>query len=230
MAIDTQTTPYGDYSRVEMLAFVPANVQHMLDVGCHMGNFGRQVKERHGAEVWGIEPNPHTAAVAEKVLDKVLVGFFGDDMVLPAGYFDVICFNDVLEHMPDPWAALRLAARLLAPGGCVVASIPDLRHIDNLMHILRERDFNYEPYGIRDRTHLRFYTRKSVPRLFIDSGMTITHMAGINECWWSPSIARRLAYRCFPKYLDDTRHIQFAVVATPTSLACPPPSPPSFHA
>jgi 2-polyprenyl-3-methyl-5-hydroxy-6-metoxy-1,4-benzoquinol methylase len=221
MASDTQTTPYGDYSRVEMLAFVPATVKRMLDVGCHMGNFGRQVKEAYGAEVWGIEPNPHTAAVAEKVLDKVQIGFFGEDSVLPAAYFDVICFNDVLEHMPDPWSALRLASRLLAPGGCVVASIPNLRHIDNLMHILRERDFNYEPYGIRDRTHLRFYTRKSVPRLFEDSGMTITKMAGINECWWSPSITRRLAYRCFPKYLDDTRHIQFAVVATPTVVTPP---------
>jgi 2-polyprenyl-3-methyl-5-hydroxy-6-metoxy-1,4-benzoquinol methylase len=205
---------YPDSPRPEMLAFVPADARRVLDVGCHTGAFGLAVKGKCGAEVWGIEPDPQTAKVAEAVLDRVINDFFSPALDLPDHHFDVIVFNDVLEHMPDPWAALKLAAAKVKPTGCVVVSIPNLRHIDNLVHIMRERDFNYEPAGIRDRTHLRFFTRKSAPRLFDNSGLSIVTLTGVNEdCY--PSLLRRIAYFLFKGYLDDTRHIQFAIVAKP---------------
>ncbi|RYZ90801.1 MAG: methyltransferase domain-containing protein [Proteobacteria bacterium] len=81
-------------------------------------------------------------------------------MNLPAQYFDVISFNDVLENLPDQWAALRLAEGKLTPNGRVVISLPNFHHIDNLLHILKDKDFNYEPEGIQDKTHLRFFTIK----------------------------------------------------------------------
>lgn len=219
MASLVPASPYADSPRSEMLAFIPAGTRRLLDVGCHTGQFGRAVKSRFGAEIWGVEPNPTTAEVARSSLDRVLNGFFAPDLDLPDHYFDVIVFNDVLEHMPDPWGALRLAANKLTPGGSIVVSLPNLRHIDNLVHIFKERDFQYEPWGIRDITHLRFYTRKSIPRLFSDSGLMVERIAGINEEWWTPSLLRRLAFRMFPAYLEDTRFIQFAIVAKP-----PPPT------
>ncbi|CAN7658913.1 class I SAM-dependent methyltransferase [Pseudoduganella sp. LjRoot289] len=208
------SSPYSDSPRPEMLAFVPGDARRVLDVGCHTGAFGRAVKNKCGAEVWGIEPDPQTAEVAATALDRVINDFFSPALPLPDHYFDVIVFNDVLEHMTDPWAALKLAASKLKPTGCVIVSIPNLRHIDNLVHIMRERDFNYEPAGIRDRTHLRFFTRKSALRLFDNSGLSIVTLSGVNEeCY--PSWPRRIAYFLFKRYLDDTRHIQFAIVAKP---------------
>lgn len=73
---------------------------------------------------------------------------------------------------------------------------------------------NYEPYGIRDKTHLRFFTRKSAPRLFDESGLKIIRMEGINEERY-PSILRKIAFQVFRNYLDDTRHILYAIVAKP---------------
>ena len=107
---------YEDSPRPEMLSFVPKHAKRVLDVGCHMGAFGRAIKIRGDAEVWGIEPNPSTAIAASKLLDRVVVGFFSEDVALPDHYFDAIVFNDVLEHMPDPWAALKLARTKLAKG------------------------------------------------------------------------------------------------------------------
>lgn len=206
------SSSYEDSPRLEMLEFVPAGARRMLDIGCHTGEFGRAVKEKCGAQVWGVEPDPETAAVASTVLDRVFNEFFSDTTAVDDNYFDVISFNDVLEHIPDPWATLRLAARKLSPDGIVIVSIPNLRHIDNLMHILRERDFRYEPVGIRDHTHLRFFTRKSAPRLFDNTGLTMTEMKGVNEyCFRSP--ARIIAYWLFKNYLDDTKHIQYAMTA-----------------
>ena len=208
------SSPYFSSARLEMLEFVPRAARRVLDVGCHMGAFGSAIKNRDGAEVWGVEPNSEAAGVASQSLDRVINAFFSEDIDLPDQYFDVVVFNDVLEHMPDPWAALKLAAKKLTPDGCVVVSIPNLRHIDTLVHIMRERDFNYEPRGIRDKTHLRFFTRKSAPKLFDGSGMKIIRMEGINEEWY-PSIPRWIALQFFRNYLDDTRHIQFAIVAKP---------------
>ena len=205
---------YPDAPRLEMLAFVPATTRMALDVGCHTGAFGRAIKEKTGATVWGVEPDPATAQVAAESLDRVFPAFFSADLDLPDQTFDVIVFNDVLEHMPDPWAALKLAARKITPNGCVVVSLPNLRHIDNLMHILRERDFRFEPRGIRDQAHLRFFTFKSAPRLFDGSGLTITAIEGVNELW-HPSPLRFVARLLMKAQLEDTRHIQIAIVARP---------------
>lgn len=215
MAIETPMAPaYGDYNRKEMHAYLPPGTERVLDVGCFTGAFGRGLKALGIGEVWGIEINADAAASAAVHLDKVVVGSFSAEQV-PDAYFDVIVFNDVLEHMSDPGAALRIAAGKLRPGGRIVASIPNLRHIDNLQHILWEKDFRYEPHGVRDVTHLRFFTRKSIPRLFEQNGYTVLALDGINESWWTPSLWRRLAFRLFPAYLADTRFIQYAVVAAP---------------
>lgn len=208
-----KTSPYGDSSRSEMIAFVPKDVRRVLDVGCHFGAFGRSIKARSSVEVWGVEPNPAAADIAAKSLDLVFNDLFSEKLPIPDQYFDAIVFNDVLEHMPDPWEALRLANQKLARNGCVIVSIPNLRHIENLVHILKERDFEYVDRGIRDKTHLRFFTEKSARRLFDDSGLKIVHIQGINEDWWRPSLRRRLAFRFFNKYLADTKYVQLAIIA-----------------
>jgi 2-polyprenyl-3-methyl-5-hydroxy-6-metoxy-1,4-benzoquinol methylase len=211
--VSAKQSPYPDSQRPDMLKFVPITAETVLDVGCHMGGFGYAIKKRSGAEVWGIEPHPKTANVARQCLDHVINGIFSSDLPIPDSYFDVVTFTDVLEHMVDPWSALKLASQKLKPDGCVVVSLPNLRHIQNLLHIINEADFRYEDEGIRDRTHLRFFTKKSALRLFDESGLQVMRIEGINEDWWRPSILRRLAFRFFREKLEDTRFIQYAIVA-----------------
>lgn len=207
-------SPYPDAARPEMLAFIPAQAARVLDVGCHTGAFGAGLKQR-GCEVWGVEMNPATAAIARQRLDRVHVGPFDADADIPPHHFDALVFNDVLEHFADPWQALALARSKLRPQGVVVASIPNFRHLDNLAHLLWHADFRYEATGIRDRTHLRFFTRKSAVRLFEDSGLQVLQATGINPDWWQPGRARRLACRLIAAAADDTRYLQFAIVARP---------------
>lgn len=210
---DHQNYPHN--ARLNMHQFVPVGAERVVDIGCNTDTFGGSLKADRAIEVWGVEPNPNAAEQASRVLDRVINALFDADVALPDAAFDVVVFNNVLEHLVDPWEALRIAARKLRTGGCVVASIPNLRQIDNLVHILRDGDFRYEPMGIRDRTHLRFFTRKSIVRLFEESGYRVERIEGINEDWWSPSLWRRLGFRIFGKYLEDTKYIQFAVLATP---------------
>ncbi|MDH0866846.1 class I SAM-dependent methyltransferase [Mitsuaria sp. GD03876] len=207
---------YPHLARREMLAFLPRECPRLLDVGCNTGAFGEAVKAaRPGTEVWGVEPDAGAAERAGHHLDHVMQGYFGAGLTLPEGHFDVIVFNDVLEHMPDPWAALNHAAPLLAPGGQVVVSLPNLLHLDTLWPLVRNRDFRYESSGVRDRTHLRFFTRTSALRMFDECGYEVLSVQGINEQWYSRSIPRRIVYRLFGRQLEETKYVQYAFVARP---------------
>jgi len=206
---------YAHHARQEMAEFVQPKASRVLDVGCHTGGFGEHLKSQRLIEIWGVEPDKAAAEIARLFLDKVINHPFNNDADIPNQYFDVVIFNDVLEHLTDPWSALILAKSKLKKNGQVIASLPNLLHINNLLHILRDRNFQYEPWGIRDKTHLRFFTQKSAIKMFEECGYEVTSCKGINEDWWSPSLTRRLAFKLLPKLLEETKYIQFAFVASP---------------
>ena len=210
-----ESYPYGDIDRAEVLPYVPATARWVLDVGCSFGGFGAAVKrERPDAVVWGIEPNPAAAGAAEGRLDRVIRGPFPpNDGDLLAGRFDCVTFNDVLEHMADPWAALRHTQRLLAPGGAVVASLPNVRHITVLSGLLRGH-WTYEESGILDRTHLRFFTRRSACAMFDSAGYDVQRVGFIT---YDTGGRRYRVLKAFGESAREFRAMQFVVVATPSS-------------
>lgn len=205
---------YYQELREDMLPFIPLECKTILEVGCGAGNFGRQLKARQGAEVWGVEPNPEAASEAGKVLDKVINDFFTRSVELPEKYFDCIIFNDVLEHTPNPWDCLEYSRELLKKdsSACLVASVPNFRYIKNLYEILIQGDFRYVKAGILDKTHLRFFTLKSIYRLFDETRFDIISIKGIH-----PSVhpAFRMLNAVTFNSLDDMKYFQYAVVVRP---------------
>src|SRR5215469_5680978 len=171
---------YFECLRSEMLEYVPSNCRKVLDVGCGFGSFGASLRKRTNCEVWGVEGDSGCIRKAEENVDRVLQGYFGRELDLPPGYFDCIVFNDVLEHMLDPAAALVLARPLLSSRGCIVASIPNLRHFPTIWKLVVGEEWEYKEFGILDRTHLRFFTRPSVVRLFQGAGFLVQRIDGIN--------------------------------------------------
>lgn len=208
---DSKPSGYFEWNRAELLPFIPAAPRKVLDVGCGTGAFSTLVKQQHNAEVWGVELNPDAAATARERLDKVFQAMFSPELNLPAAYFDVICFNDVLEHMPDPGSALRYARSLLAPDGRVTASLPNFRHFPNIWKLIVHKSARYENEGIMDRTHLRIFTKSSIAALFQEGGLEIERIEGINghlvTRWFRILNALSLGS------ISDMRWLQFAVVA-----------------
>jgi 2-polyprenyl-3-methyl-5-hydroxy-6-metoxy-1,4-benzoquinol methylase len=151
----TSTNMYYRQPRPEMLRLVPTTAQHVLDLGCAEGAFAAAVKERTGAEVWGVELNPQAAEHARAVVDRVLVGDADERIAeLPDTYFDAIVCNDILEHLVNPGATLAHLRLKLKPGGVVVASIPNIRFAPALSKVVFRKDFPQDDEGIFDRTHL----------------------------------------------------------------------------
>ncbi len=205
---------YYQAPRVEMLDFVPTGVQRVLDIGCAEGAFSGAVKRRTGAEVWGIEFNPQAAGSAKSVIDRVLIGDANALIAdLPDSHFDAIICNDVLEHLVDPGATLQQLRPKLKPGVVVVASIPNIRFLPALSQVVFRKDFPQEDAGIFDRTHLRFFTRKCIVRLFENSGFTLQRIKGING-YYTP-YAVLLAVLSLG-YFVDSFYLQYACVASPS--------------
>lgn len=198
--------------RLEMIKLLPANTKHVLELGCGLGAFGAAVKRKRGAEYWAIEYNSTVAKTAERVLDRVLVGD-ADELIpdLPDDYFDAIVCNDVLEHLSYPGKTLERLRPKLRANGVVVASIPNIRYLPALSRIVFQRDFPAEDEGIFDRTHLRFFTRKSIRRMFGEAGYDMTSMKGINMA--NPASVTLALVTL--GYFWDGVWMQYACVASP---------------
>ena len=163
---------YEDWDRAEVLPFVPEGISSLLDIGCAFGGFGAALKTaRPDLEVFGIEPEACSAEIAATLSDGVMTGWFPEAM--PSDKFDCIVFNDVLEHMSDPWSALEIAGGVVNDCGRVVASIPNVRHYTVLVPLLVKGRWTYHDVGILDRTHLRFFTRSTVRELFETTGWAV---------------------------------------------------------
>lgn len=208
---------YFSYDRSEMLPFVPSGARRILEIGCGEGGFGSMLRQQRGIQVVGIEPVEAAARVAEQRLDQVWqmnieegIRHLADDR------FDCIVCNDVLEHLLDPWEVLRGLRPLIVPGGVIVASIPNIRYMPVLKEFVLEGLWRYQERGVMDKTHLRFFTKRSMGELFELSGYALQHIEGINGLRfpWKFGLMNAL----FGGAFDDARFMQFACVAIPKPL------------
>lgn len=207
----TMDSGYYFNKREEMLQFIPNSCKKILEVGCGDGIFAESVKIKLNAEVWGVELSNDAAKKAEKVIDKVITGDISELFnTLPDNYFDCIVFNDVLEHLADPFGLLAKITSLLKNNAYVVSSIPNVRYIGNLQDLLLKKDWQYKNDGILDITHFRFFTEKSIERMFVNAGYKIVSIEGINP---TGSIKVKLLGWLSFGLFADVKFMQFATVA-----------------
>ncbi|MBQ0720424.1 MAG: class I SAM-dependent methyltransferase [Gammaproteobacteria bacterium] len=209
---------YYRAGRDEMLPFIPEGEKNYLEVGCGDGAFGEALQAQGRVkEYWGLEIHPPSGTTAAQKLDKVLVGN-AEQLVdeLPDAYFDVMVFNDSLEHLVDPFLFLEKAKKKLKPGGTVVASIPNVRHFRNMYQLIFKKQWRYVDSGILDRTHLRFFTCESIKEMFNNAGFSIVQLEGIHG-----TRKRKIKLLQFLSFglLSDIGYLQFAVVAKVAATA-----------
>lgn len=170
---------YSTFVRGDVLALMDAPSEtplRVLDVGCACGATLLKIGELYpNAQLFGVEPNPSAASVAACFAQMATADIEREPRPFGDQTFDYILFSDVLEHLREPAAALRAAADTLAPGGTVLASIPNIQHYSVVNDLLHGR-FSYADAGILDRTHLRFFTRTGVEELFAACGLTILEL------------------------------------------------------
>ena len=207
--------------RSELLQFIPQQIGDVLDVGCGAGDFFTALKsgDFEIRSLTGIEPLPDIAAKAKlQHADACIFQGLFDEIVLNRT-FDTIFFNDSLEHMVDPYKTIDIARQLLKPQGKIICSIPNFLYAPSVAKIILTRDFRYLESGIMDKTHLRFFTRKSAERLVEMAGLKLKVVAGINDYIrrpWKIHQAIPLAILAITAPLLfglDSRYMQILVIA-----------------
>jgi 2-polyprenyl-3-methyl-5-hydroxy-6-metoxy-1,4-benzoquinol methylase len=209
-------TPYIYHSsgRDEIQQLVPKHAYTSLDIGCGTGEFSRQLKLNSSInETWGIEIVADAAHKAAHHLDNIICGdvehSLGD---VPDNHFDCIFFNDVLEHLPDPEGILKAVKKKLSPNGFIIASIPNIRHYKTLYRLIFQADWQYEDSGVLDRTHIKFFTKKTMVKLFEHSGYNVQSITGLNG---TRKGKIRILGPISLGLLDDIKFLQFGIVAHP---------------
>lgn len=159
----------------------------LCNVGCAAGMDALHLRGLGVTHLVGIEPVPSAAMLARQRYDEVHETNF--ETWSTDQHFDTIVFADSLEHMVDPENALDHARRLMDPkSGILILSVPNIRHISVLFRLALLGDWRYEPAGIMDKTHLRFFTRHSIVRLLDQSGFETIAM----QRWGAMPITRRI--------------------------------------
>ena len=145
-----------------------------LDVGAADG-FLAELLTRQGWQVTALERDPTQAAKARGRCHEVILADLDDAAPRLEGVFDAIVYGDVLEHLSDPLPVLVALNRRLAPGGLVIVSVPNVAHLWVRLSLLLGR-WDYADRGILDRTHLRFFTRRSFVRFLGEAGLDVEEL------------------------------------------------------
>jgi SAM-dependent methyltransferase len=207
---------YAFSERPEVASLLPKQYATVLEIGCSKGGFRSNLDP--AVEIWGVEPDDLAASQARSRGYKVLAGRYEDVAAeCPEHYFDLIICNDVIEHMADHDKFLADIKMKMKRNGYLVGSIPNVRHFGNLFRLLFQKDWKYEDRGVLDRTHLRFFTERSLQRTFSVHGYVVDELRGINSDFDKPKQLRQLARNALVLlcimlsfgYCRDIKYLQF---------------------
>lgn len=140
---------------LECCAALPTGTR-LLDVGCGSGVMGRELKALGWSSLSAVEIDPAARRYVSPWYQRVEPEL----QAFKPERFDLILLLDVIEHLPDPLAYLKEVQGLLAAGGSILISVPNVAHWSVRGQLLFGF-FQYTQRGILDQTHLRFFTRRS---------------------------------------------------------------------
>ncbi|HSP35299.1 MAG TPA: methyltransferase domain-containing protein [Thermoanaerobaculia bacterium] len=147
----------------------------LLDLGAAGGELGAAVRD-HFSRSLGFEFQIDCVRDLRERFDQVLITDLERVKQLPAG-IDAIVLADVLEHLRDAPALLRLVRPSLEKDGHIFVSVPNIANITVRLGLLFGV-FEYRDRGILDNTHLRFYTMRAIRREIENAGFRIVAVRG----------------------------------------------------
>ena len=218
----------GERTSLSVLASLVHNQATVLDLGCGSGALGQHLSETRGCTLDGVTLSEAEATHARPHYRRVVVDNLEScDLVatFAGSHYDFIVCADVLEHLSRPEQVLAACRQLLQPEGRLLISVPNAGYTGLIAELL-EGEFLYREEGLLDRTHLRFFTRRSLARFLgeqrwaIDSVDTIARELPDSEFDAAfdrlpPSVARHLLGA------PDALSYQFICMAHPVAATQP---------
>lgn len=147
----------------------------VLEIGAGLGaTLSFLKKMKIASEVVGIDLNVDKNQIDTNTIDNFIIGNIENlNLENYINYFDVIILADVLEHLVTPKEILKKVAKYLKKEGEILISIPNFRHKNAMYKVFIKGDFSYEKSGLFDYTHLRFFCKKDIQQLVLNSGLCV---------------------------------------------------------
>jgi 2-polyprenyl-3-methyl-5-hydroxy-6-metoxy-1,4-benzoquinol methylase len=167
---------HGVYENVNMkIADLYSGERSVLDIGCGTGAMGAYIKGiMPGCVVHGVDISPDACEIAARRLDGVwCVDLDREPLPVTEIRYELVILGDLLEHLKRPDHFLADLHTRLAPGGRVILSVPNIANYSIRLRLLAG-EFRYTETGIMDKTHLRFFTMKTITGLFSECGFEET--------------------------------------------------------
>jgi 2-polyprenyl-3-methyl-5-hydroxy-6-metoxy-1,4-benzoquinol methylase len=131
---------------------------------------------------------------------------------IPNNYFDCIILFDILEHLIDPYTLLHALKNKLSSKGVIIASIPNIRYYRTFVDLVIHGNWDYKEHGILDKTHLRFFTYKSIVKMLNSLDFQILVLEGIHP---TSSRTFKILNILLLNSLADIKYKHFAIVIKP---------------
>jgi 2-polyprenyl-3-methyl-5-hydroxy-6-metoxy-1,4-benzoquinol methylase len=176
---DKEDVYYGN-CRKDILPLLPKRASRILEIGCGSGDTLAFLKANgYCHHTIGVELFSAAADIAVDRVDELYRSNIEEmDLAVDPGSVDVILCLDVLEHLVNPHQVIRYLHKFLSPGGCMIASIPNVRHVTASLPLLLNNRWEYKDSGILDHTHLRFFVRDTAIQLMQCSGLNLDKVLG----------------------------------------------------
>ncbi len=188
-------------------------VGRILDVGCATGILLSMLK-KEGYETAGIEPNREEYRRAKKRLGSAVVNTTIDKYIKKQREkFDVVIYNHVLEHIDDINRELKLARKILQPGGIIVIGLPNT---DNIIFSLRKK---YWEFLMPDQ-HIWHFGKKQIRQLLQKNGFKIIDSSYSDDDRFDYPLAKRIYFKClsFINRLLNTGEAQLLIISNDSAV------------
>lgn len=172
---------YHDDVRRDIAPYLTKGSGTLLDIGGGTGATAAYFKAQ-GFAGKAVVADMVDSSLANPGIDAHFQGNLEDAdflsrIIAEHGPFETITTLDILEHLTDPWKVVAQLGKALAPGGTIVASIPNVRHYRVAAGLLFKGKWSLQDAGILDRTHLRFFVRETAIELMTSSGLELVDVA-----------------------------------------------------
>lgn len=134
----------------------------LLDVGCALGDCLVEAKRLGWKEIEGLEISDYAYNFAKKRGLKVKKGVLGNNTYAKDS-FDIVLYQDVIEHVTDPVQELKRVHRILKPGGLVYLVAPDVGGLWS--KLLGSLWYHYKPIE-----HVVYFTQDTIARALKEAG------------------------------------------------------------
>ena len=155
---------------------------NLADVGCWTGSFLAAASES-GWKVSGVDLSRWAVKRAQERGLDVWEGDFRDP-ALASDSYRAVAICDVLEHLPDPGAAVDILSSLVEPGGVLYVTVPDAGSL--VARVLGRHWWSILPM------HLQYFTRSSIKRLLEERGFTVRAISSHAKVFSARYYAERL--------------------------------------